>query len=516
MALAHLAAPVSPLMAALMTCAALWLAWYIWSFKVWPRLHPELPRRFPYWIPVIGHIRGMVANSSKVFTNGRLYFRNTREIFSLIIMGQELYVVTDPAHVQAVYKQPIALDHEAMAVDILLELGMTKETVDRIFMTLDSNKSFMQATHGNFRIQMHPGSHLEEAQALFLSHIDKSLRWESISGSELREVDGNTKVVSLWEWCGNVLVDSAIEAFFDRSLYDCNSEILKDFFVFDDESWKLPYQLPKFVAKDLHSSMEKCIRAVSAWLDTPAEKRKSSWIIRRMEQDMDQIGIKDSYQRGAMIFIVFRLINTNAYRLCFWCLAYLLFDPELTSEIQEEMRPAWNTHTAEGGLDMEYLEKCPLLSSFYEEVLRTTVDTIGARVVAQKTTIGNKILLPGRKLLMPYRQAHFDPDVFGQDAASFNPRRFLQNKKLNQSPSWKPFGGGLAWCPGRFLARREVYTFLGIVLFRFDLSLFSPDGHRTPVFPTLDETYPYGGVLTPKKGEVLLVEVRSLANKSRD
>jgi cytochrome P450 len=201
-------------------------------------------------------------------------------------------------------------------------------------------------------------------------------------------------------------------------------------------------------------------------------------------------------------------INTNAYRLCFWCVVHLLFETELLNVIKEEMRPAWDNQGT-GSLDMEYLlDKCPLLSSFYEEVLRMTVDSVGARVVTKKTTIGTKILYPGRKVLMPFRQGHFDPEFLGQDAAIFNPRRFYDNKKLSRSTSWKPFGGGLAWCPGRFMARREVYMFLGIVLFRFDISLHSPD-NRTPDFPTIDDSFPWGGILTPKPGQEVQVEIRA-------
>lgn len=63
---------------------------------------------------------------------------------------------------------------------------------------------------------------------------------------------------------------------------------------------------------------------------------------------------------------IFR-INTNAYRQCFWCLAYLLHDKVLLEQIKKEIQPAWDGHTA----DMTYLlNNCPLLASFYEEMLR--------------------------------------------------------------------------------------------------------------------------------------------------
>ncbi|KAH7305550.1 cytochrome P450 [Stachybotrys elegans] len=490
------------------TTAALWLGWRLWSFTLRPMLHPELPKRYPYLIPVAGHIRGMVRHTSNVFTQGKKYFGKTREIFSLVVMGEELYIVTNPSDIQEVFKHATSLDHDAMAADILIDMGVTKSTVVRIFEPIYRSKNYIQATHDDFRAQLHPGPRLDKLQADFLAHIDKSLRYDAVKGPMVKSSPTGSKIISLWEWCGQVLVDSAIEAFFSGSLYEANPDMLQDFFTFDEESWKLPYRLPRFAAKKMYSSMDKCIDAVSKWLEFPKEKRQASWIVDQMVEGLKEVEVTDARQRGAMVFVLFRVVNSNAYRLCFWCLVYLLFDPELLKGIKEEMQPAWSSEGV-GSLDMSYLlDKCPLLSSFYEEVLRFTVDTVGARVVMKETTVGGKKLSPGKKLLMPFRQGHFDTDFFGPDATSFNPRRFYDNKSLSRSPSWKPFGGGLAWCPGRFMARREVYMFLGIVLFRFDTNLYAPD-HRTPVFPVLDDSIPWGGVLTPKPGHDVLVEIRA-------
>lgn len=66
-------------------------------------------------------------------------------------------------------------------------------------------------------------------------------------------------------------------------------------------------------------------------------------------------------------------INTNAYRQCFWCLAYLLHDQALLEQIKKETQPAWNGHT----VDVAYLlNHCPLLASFYEEMLRVNNECV--------------------------------------------------------------------------------------------------------------------------------------------
>lgn len=180
--------------------------------------------------------------------------------------------------------------------------------------------------------------------------------------------------------------------------------------------------------------------------------------------------------------------------------------------IKAETRPAFNA--ADDKLDMNYLlDQCPQLASFYEELLRTANQPIDARVVAAEVTIGGKKLLPGRKLLMPYEQLHTNPQVFGANANEFGPTRFLKRPDLLRSTSWRPFGGVKTHCPGRFLARREVYMFLALLLFWFEIKLVSKPGSKSkskPKFPVLDTVIPAGGVLPPVVGDDVFVEVRPL------
>lgn len=136
---------------------------------------------------------------------------------------------------------------------------------------------------------------------------------------------------------------------------------------------------------------------------------------------------------------------------------------------------------------------------------------VGIREVAAQVSIGGKTLKPGRTLLMPYKQLHFDPAVFGPNAGEFDARRFLDNKSLLRSTSWRPFGGAATHCPGRFLARREVYLFVATVLCRFDVKLAAGPQGVTPKFPKLDECIPSGGILSPTPGDDLLLEVREKA-----
>lgn len=104
---------------------------------------------------------------------------------------------------------------------------------------------------------------------------------------------------------------------------------------------------------------------------------------------------------------------------------------------------------------------------------------------------------------MPYRQLHFDDAVFGPQVREFRPERFL-DKVTSRSPSFKPFGGGITYCSGRFIAKREVLAFLALALHRYDIKLMD----SSIAVPGLDDKKPTLGVIGPVKGDETIVMVK--------
>lgn len=206
-------------------------------------------------------------------------------------------------------------------------------------------------------------------------------------------------------------------------------------------------------------------------------------------------------------------INGNAYKLCFWILSYLLHDPALLSSIRTEIIPVVN----EGTTDLETrLERCPRLEAVFNEVARLTSSSSSIRNVTSATEIGGKILYNGTKVLIPYRQLHLNEDVFGVDSLHFNADRFFINKDLSRSSSYRPFGGGATHCPGRFLARREVITFVALVLCRFKIDLAEAEAPGAfkypPRFPKMEDGKPCLGIMGPVKGDDCFITVERASN----
>jgi hypothetical protein len=60
--------------------------------------------------------------------------------------------------------------------------------------------------------------------------------------------------------------------------------------------------------------------------------------------------------------------DSNAYKLVFWIMSYILFDSDLYTALVAETSPAISDN---GDIDMSYLaQNCPLLRSVYNEASR--------------------------------------------------------------------------------------------------------------------------------------------------
>ena len=204
-------------------------------------------------------------------------------------------------------------------------------------------------------------------------------------------------------------------------------------------------------------------------------------------------------------------INGNSYKLCFWMLAYMVYNPDLLKTIQAETAPAFLMGV--NNLELR-LELYPRLEALYNEVIRLTLSSSSVRNVVKPIMIGGKLLQPGHKLLIPLRQQHFNREAYGANVDHFNAERFLRDPSLAQGSNFRPFGGGTTHCPGRFLGRREVLTFVALVIHRFDARLATAAelprsrGNQRQTFPMIEASKPCLSIMSPIKGEDVFLHIR--------
>jgi cytochrome P450 len=224
-----------------------------------------------------------------------------------------------------------------------------------------------------------------------------------------------------------------------------------------------------------------------------------------MENEMRALGISED-DIATMLVTIYWGINTNTRKAAFWLLTYILhYGPEHYIDIiRQETLPAFSPNKSIP--DLDYLhDNCPHLDAMWNETIRLSAYSASVRFVTSDTIIGGKILRKGNRLMIPYRQLHFDESIFGVDypVEEFRHERFIQKgRNLTRSDNWRPFGGGTTQCPGRYVAKRFVLLFVAMLLRRFDVELV------TRRIPAAEEGKPVLGIMSIKDGEDVLVRVR--------
>lgn len=169
--------------------------------------------------------------------------------------------------------------------------------------------------------------------------------------------------------------------------------------------------------------------------------------------------------------------------------------------MKQEVDAAWKSEQ----LDIKSLcANAPFLDGIFHECLRLKAGAMMGRKVQAPTRIGNKWLKAGASILIPSRQLHSNENVWGSNHKSFDVKRFAENKGLLKHSSYRPFGGGVSYCPGRKIAKEEVFALIAIVFHRFDIS---PSKELPTEFPRLDVSTPALGVTGPAKGMDIFLDL---------
>lgn len=188
-------------------------------------------------------------------------------------------------------------------------------------------------------------------------------------------------------------------------------------------------------------------------------------------------------------------ILANTIPSLFYMLVRIFADGKLLQDIRDELE---NTAVLNCGgklkrvLILTMREKCHLLHSTFQELLRFHAKGAGARYVREDTMLDDRYLLKkGMIVQMPMAVMHFDPTIWGAGAEEFKPDRFLKksddqrNHKLNSETrlksseekkdtkqiltGYRPFGGGASLCPGRHFVTLEALALTAIMVLRFDI-----------------------------------------------
>lgn len=187
-------------------------------------------------------------------------------------------------------------------------------------------------------------------------------------------------------------------------------------------------------------------------------------------------------------------ILANTVPSIFYMLVHVYLNPTLLDDLRAELQNTSVSNNSEISKTIMILsmrEKCPLLHSTFQEVLRLHAKGAGSRFVREDTLLDNQYLLKkGMIIQIPTAVMHLNPTAWGNEANQFHPRRFLKPQAEEQKPkptdskpnstSYRPFGGGASLCPGRHFVTLETLALTACIVLRFDIEPVSGGGWTIP------------------------------------
>lgn len=482
-----------------MIAIASYLLWRLWKFSIRPALYPNDPKEIPYLVPFIGHLLSFFMDFNGSVGRGIRYMGSNREPFAMSFMGKTVYIVSNPKDVADSYRNQKNFSRDTLTKEMYARVGVPWKVADRLF-TVDPNASYnanqVKLLHPTdimmefYHQHIFPGDRFEEFMSeTILPGLDRDMDFDAAipHPAELRRHEESI-TVSLGKLCVHVFVQGFAEAYYGPKLWEIEPDFINLYLVWEKINWKFLFNTPAFMSRDMLEAKKALVNLFVEYFKIPVGERQSSnFFVISMENSLREANLTDD-EIGCIFMLQTWGILANMYKTSFWLLSYLVHDSALLESIRSEILPA----TQKNRIDHRYLtEHCPYLDSVFNEAMRLTMRSPLVRNVSETAVLGGKTLRSGNMVMVPYRHLHLDSAAWGPTSEDFQGDRFLRDKTLKTSLSYRPWGGGSTMCTGRHLAKKAIFAFVALLLSRFDVGLETKQS-----FPRADFSKPSPGIVS--------------------
>lgn len=318
-------------------------------------------------------------------------------------------------------------------------------------------------------------------------------RMEDITAKQLNHFNnflkgiGNGQEVQLYHLITRELAVASMDTFYGpNSPFNVHPELVEDFFTWENDI--VMYMVSPFLVPKASEAFERMVKGWKNYLNNGHIQEAHSFLQQRQIAHSNA-GFDNEGQARLELGLAFGF-NSNAAITAFWLLNNIYSRPDLLAEIREEVRSG--AVIAPGTISYAKLkENCPLIASVLRETMRTGAPMTSARWIQEDTVIADTYLLrKGSVVQAVGGLMHSDPEVWGPDVDSFNPRRFLGSQfghkatgenvqgKAPQvhAAAFRGFGGGASMCPGRYFAQMELVSLAAVIVSGWDL--LPPEGQE--------------------------------------
>lgn len=217
------------------------------------------------------------------------------------------YAVTDAKQSAEVYKNTEALSFEEFVQMLMRTNGNDDDTIKTIYSSLPSDKSgfpnpeglslgvLAQRMHVH---QLHPGDNMLVLQRKAQDWINRELNFNGFARQctgYARTQSSDTIQLPLYEWTSDYFVRLGQYVYFGDVLDHIDPNYATSYVVFDEVIWKMLYQYPAFLCRDMTAPRDQMMASLKAYFQVPPQQRRpqAAWIINAIEDEMRAIGVDD-------------------------------------------------------------------------------------------------------------------------------------------------------------------------------------------------------------------------------
>ncbi|KAB5518657.1 cytochrome P450 [Coniochaeta sp. 2T2.1] len=440
-----------------------------------PRMDPREPPILKPRIPLVGHIVGLARHGVDYFDSLRKsQDPNATPASTLPMLNGKVYVLSD-VHLIHTAMRLKTLTFDSLGLDFSQHVfGVSNYDMDLLYggPEHDVEKSIMQPLMHSIKSAMQ-GEHLARMSNTALRYVAGQLNAMDDHGWRmsnlylgLRDFMTMATAEGLWGEGNPVRKDA--------SLIDA---------IWDFESNMQPLFLgvaPSIIARTAVTAREKVIAALAPWYAARKDEAPDvSHIVKTRASMFREYGFLESL--GRMEAPLYFVSTTNTIPTLYWFFSYIFLRPELVDRIRSEaLQLVTMTEKDDRRLATMDVSKageiCSLLVSCYREAIRLGNQAVGTRRVIHDTVLtDNKgasyLLKAGSDVMWSVKGLHMSIEAWGDNAAEFDPERFLDYDKFDRvkKQHYMPFGGGKHLCPGRNFAMTELLGFVAALTVGFEV-----------------------------------------------
>ena len=407
------------------------------------------------------------------------------------MLTSRCYIVTDATLAGYVQRNAKSLSFYSLIVEVTRRLIAFDEQATRItFHNMNREHGpggLMEAVHDMMNTHLAPGPGLDFVTAIQMEGMAEMLNAQV-------PATGEPIVTSLYAWQRHISsLCNARAIYGSQNIFAVHPELEQAFWEFEDGMLGLVIDImPSVTAYKAQKARKKVLDGLIEFVQEERYKKASPLIQDRVQTNL-AFGMSQEMAGHAELILMFGILG-NAVPSSFWLIANIFARPELLQRIRTEVQSTLNieppTHDKPSKDEKKTCavsakaisRSCPLLYSCYRETLRDISLLTSARLVMDDMLLADKYLLRKNSVVqIAGGVIHQDPQVWGSDAGSFNPERFLVPKPDDTestamplpggvpSAAFRAFGGGTVICPGRHFAQSELMTFAAVLATGFDI-----------------------------------------------